>query len=105
MYSVAPEPFLGGAITEYAVEQLSNGGLGTRHLPTRKVVPHVLAGVEQAAAVPSSQGVPGLGGRVSGFLTKLSPWVGVLNLGAGLFAGYQPWHGADAAALPDGLYL
>jgi len=52
---VGPVIFNGGQAAEYTVEVLKNGGLGTRHLLTGKMVPHVLAKVPAEAL---RQGVP-----------------------------------------------
>ena len=40
---VGPVLFKRGPSVDYAVEVLKNGGLGTRHLLTGRVVPHVLS--------------------------------------------------------------
>jgi hypothetical protein len=45
---VGPLLFNGGDAADYGVEVLKNGGLGTRHIPTGKVVPHVLSNVLKA---------------------------------------------------------
>ena len=66
------------------MEVLRNGGFGTRHIATSRVVPHVLAPAATSANAAS-------GGLIGGLGRFLTPVVSVLNLGAGIFAGYQAW--------------
>jgi hypothetical protein len=95
---VGPVIFRGGQPAEYAVEVLKNGGLGTRHLPTQSIVPHVLSKVSSETL---SEGVPVPGGsrlvqlaRQSGSQAAQALQVGlqVANLGVGLLnLGVSAW--------------
>ncbi len=92
---VGPVIFQGGQAVEYAVEVLKNGGLGTRHLPTGKMVPHVLSKVPADAL---SQGVPvaGAPGSLVQFAgagaQALQVGLSVANLGVGLLnLGVSAW--------------
>lgn len=76
---VNPAPFLGGPVSEYVVEILKNGGYGTRHVPTGRLVPHVLAphGIGQIAGTA---------------LQAAAPWLAAANLGVGLLnLGVSAW--------------
>lgn len=96
---VGPVLFKGGQAVEYAVEVLKNGGLGTRHLPSGNLVPHVLSKVPAEAL---KQGVPVAGapanlmqfasGGASAALQAAQPWLAVANLGVGLLnLGVSAW--------------
>lgn len=87
--------FAGGMPLEYVIEVLSNGGLGTRHLPTGRMVPHVLAAGDPTIA---GQGGPIVG--VRGALTQyagaanqtLQAGLSIANLGVGLLnLGVNTW--------------
>ncbi len=84
---VGPVIFKGGRAAEYAVEVLKNGGLGTRHLPSGNVVPHVLSKV-------SAEGLKqGFGsGPASAALQAAQSGLAVANLGVGLLnLGVSTW--------------
>ena len=83
---LAPVLFQGGSPTEYAVEILGNGGFGTRHLLSDRVVPHVLSkvGSDSLKQLP----VPGSPAPLVQFaatgLQAAQPWLAAANLGVGL---------------------
>jgi len=96
---VGPVLFEGGRAAEYAVEILKNGGLGTRHLPSGKLVPHVLS---KAPADLVAQGLPVPGtssslmplGQVAASpvqvgLLAANLGVGLLNLGVSAWTAYK----------------
>lgn len=92
---VGPVLFKGGSAVEYAVETLSNGGLGTRHLPTGKMVPHVL-GKGPADLMAEGIRVPNSPSRLMqvGQAGAQAMQVGlqVANLGVGLLnLGVSAW--------------
>lgn len=79
---VLPHPFLGGSPADYESMVLKNGGWGTRHIPTGKVVPHVLSKVPAEA----------LQNTASQALQAAQPWLAVANLGVGLLnLGVSAW--------------
>jgi len=91
---VGPTLFRGGHAADYAVEVLSNGGLGTRHLETGKMVPHVLSKVSPEA-VRNGLPVPGGSGlmQVAGGAAQAAQMgLAVANLGVGLLnLGVSAW--------------
>lgn len=79
---VGPVFFKGGSAAEYIVDIAKNGGLLTRHLPSGKVVPHVLSKVPAEAL---KQGA-------SATLQAAQPWLAAANLGVGLLnLGVSAW--------------
>ena len=92
---VGPVLFKGGAAVDYAVETLSNGGLGTRHVPSGKLVPHVLGkGPAEAMAeglrVPNSPS-PLMQASQAG-AQAMQVGLQVANLGVGLLnLGVSAW--------------
>lgn len=90
---VGPALFMGGKAADYAVEVLSNGGLGTRHLKTGKVVPHVLSKLSPEAV---RNGLPVPGGGLTQVATGAAQaaqmGLAVANLGVGLLnLGVSAW--------------
>ena len=95
---IGPALFNGGQPAEYAVEVLKNGGFGTRHLATRKMVQHVLSKVTpEALQTIASSGAPGnlaqlAGGTATTALRAAQPWLAAANLGVGLLnLGVSAW--------------
>ncbi|CAN0622759.1 conserved protein of unknown function [Burkholderia multivorans] len=88
---VGPLLFNGGDAADYCVEVLKNGGLGTRHIPTGKVVPHVLSKVpesvlnqnlpNQVPQMPMSAGHP--------YLQIAQLGVSVLNLAVSAWTAWK----------------
>jgi hypothetical protein len=96
---VDPVLFKGGDAAGYAVETLSNGGLGTRHLLTGKILPHVLAKdpakiLTEGLRVPNSPsplmqvGQAGAGALQTG-LQVANLGVGLLNLGVSAWTAWK----------------
>jgi hypothetical protein len=96
---VDPVLFKGGDAAGYAVETLSNGGLGTRHLLTGKILPHVLAKdpakiLTEGLLVPNSSsplmqiGQAGAGALQTG-LQVANLGVGLLNLGVSAWTAWK----------------
>jgi len=98
---VGPVLFKGGQAAEYAVEVLKNGGLGTRHIPSGRVVPHVLS---KASADLAREGLklPGTASRLMQAgqaaagasplqvgLLAANLGLGLLNLGVGLWTAWK----------------
>ena len=91
---LGPTIFLGGKAVDYAVVLLSNGGFGTKHLPTGRIVPHVLSKADPEILARSLPGT-GSGGPLSTFggaLGAAQPWLVAANLGVGLLnLGVGAW--------------
>jgi hypothetical protein len=96
---VDPVLFKGGDPAGYAIETLSNGGLGTRHLLTGKILPHVLAKdpakiLTEGLCVPNSPsplmqiGEAGAGALQTG-LQVANLGVGLLNLGVSAWTAWK----------------
>lgn len=84
---VEPDPWMGGKRSDYVVERLSNGGAGTRHLLTGKVLPHVLIAPQKVANPP--QGGGSLLAKLAEPLQAVNAVTGILNLGVGIYNGFQ----------------
>lgn len=85
---LAPVIFKGGESSDYVVEVLSNGGLGTRHMPSGAVVPHVLSTLP---ADSLQQKLPSQIPLDTG-MQALNPYLQVANLGVGLLnLGVSAW--------------
>lgn len=88
MFNAVPTPWMGGRVTDYGLKVLKNGGLASVHLPSGRQVPHVLAApAHRMAGAPS--GVGSLLSKVALPLQAVSAVTGVLNLGVGIYNGYQ----------------
>lgn len=95
MSLLRPLTFAGGLPREYAIEVLSNGGLGTRHLTTGRVVPHALAAgdpelVNQTGPIVGARGALT---QYAGTATQtLQVGLSIANLGVGLLnLGVNTW--------------
>lgn len=98
-YVVDPSQFMGGAAADYAIETLRNGGLGTRHIPTGKLVPHVLGkssvdAIRDGIPLPNANsslmqiGSTGVGALQSG-LQVANLGVSLLNLGVAAWTAWK----------------
>lgn len=94
---VGPAIFRGGSPGDYVVEVLKNGGLGTRHLPSGSVVPHVLSNVpaetlKEAVKVGAPSNLAQYASTASQALQAAQPWLAAANLGVGLLnLGVSAW--------------
>lgn len=93
---VGPVAFRGGSSSDYVVEVLKNGGLGTRQVSTGRMVPHVLAKNPERVL---REGLPGASPQQSlvqfastGAQAALQIGLSVANLGVGLLnLGVSAW--------------
>jgi hypothetical protein len=95
---VGPVIFKGGTIADYTIEILSNGGLGTRHLPSGSMVPHVLSKIPVESLTQNvNVRVPSKFAQVASETSSIAlqaaqPWLAAANLGVNLLnLGVSAW--------------
>lgn len=90
---LTPTTFKGGPTSDYVIEVLSNGGLGSRHIPTGQVVPHVKTLLPQGQLekiLPQSPLPTGNSGHtLQAGLQFANLGVGLLNLGVSAWTAWK----------------
>lgn len=93
--NISPVPFKGGSEAEYVVELLKNSGLGTRHIPSNSVVPHVLGEQipipgESIEIMEHATSFMEIGAQaLQGGMQAANLGVGLLNLGVSAWTAWK----------------
>lgn len=89
-----PTLFQGGTASDYIVTQTANGGLGTRHIPSGKFVPHVRSALSPEQLTQALQNTAMLENiasmqKLQVGLSAANLAVGVLNLGVSAWTAWK----------------